>query len=167
MESASGRSLNPQRPGSPRLGSSTLTTSAPNQASASVQDGPASNWVRSSTLMPLSAGWIPVAVSGCLTCSCMTNPPDKELPLNGAAVQCVTRSALPGEFLRLPGRSLRDHDVHQRRTVKFHRLLKGAADIFRILDKESLAAEGLHHPVIAGAINQRVGLQIEHRVVGD
>src|ERR1700757_1911099 len=42
----------PQRPGSPRLGSSTWTTSAPSQASASVQDGPASNCVRSSTLTP-------------------------------------------------------------------------------------------------------------------
>src|ERR1700730_7546822 len=37
------------RPASPPCGFSTLTTSAPSQASASVQDGPASNWVRSST----------------------------------------------------------------------------------------------------------------------
>src|SRR5262249_35857344 len=54
-ESASGLSVKPQRPGSPRLGSSTLTTSAPNHASASVQDGPASNWVKSSTLIPARA----------------------------------------------------------------------------------------------------------------
>src|SRR5262249_33005653 len=37
---------------SPPCGFSTLTTSAPSQASASVQDGPASNWVRSRTRTP-------------------------------------------------------------------------------------------------------------------
>src|SRR6516225_1038203 len=45
-----GRNL---RPGSPLCGFSTLTTSAPSQASASVQEGPASNCVRSSTFTPL------------------------------------------------------------------------------------------------------------------
>src|ERR1700756_3681454 len=60
-----------QRPGSPRWGSSTLTTSAPSHASASVQDGPASNCVRSSTLTPSSADWVSVAISGCTTCSRM------------------------------------------------------------------------------------------------
>src|ERR1700732_325825 len=39
-------------PASPPCGFSTLTTSAPSQASASVQDGPASNWVRSRTRTP-------------------------------------------------------------------------------------------------------------------
>src|SRR5216684_1253950 len=42
----------PIRPASPPFGFSTLTTSAPIQASASVQVVPASNWVRSRTLMP-------------------------------------------------------------------------------------------------------------------
>src|SRR5207244_2471553 len=37
---------NKERPASPPCGFSTLTTSAPSPASASVQDGPASNWVR-------------------------------------------------------------------------------------------------------------------------
>ena len=41
------------RPGSPDFGFSTLTTSAPSQASASVQDGPASNCERSSTRTPV------------------------------------------------------------------------------------------------------------------
>ena len=41
------------RPGSPAFGFSTLTTSAPSHASASVQDGPASNCDRSSTRTPL------------------------------------------------------------------------------------------------------------------
>src|SRR5271170_3115055 len=41
-----------RRPGSPDLGFSILTTSAPSQASASVQVGPASNWVRSTTFTP-------------------------------------------------------------------------------------------------------------------
>src|SRR5436309_15964749 len=40
---------NKERPASPPCGFSTLTTSAPSQASASVQDGPASNWARSRT----------------------------------------------------------------------------------------------------------------------
>src|SRR5579863_5218859 len=41
-----------RRPGSPTPGFSIFTTSAPSQASDSVQDGPASNWVKSTTLMP-------------------------------------------------------------------------------------------------------------------
>src|SRR3954470_14983925 len=41
-----------RRPGSPLFGFSILTTSAPSQASASVQVGPASNWVRSTTRTP-------------------------------------------------------------------------------------------------------------------
>src|SRR5947207_11090685 len=36
-----------RRAGSPVFGFSILTTSAPSQASASVHDGPASNWVKS------------------------------------------------------------------------------------------------------------------------
>src|SRR6202022_2310057 len=43
---------NKERPASPPCGFSTLTTSAPSQARASVQDGPASNWVRSRTRTP-------------------------------------------------------------------------------------------------------------------
>src|SRR5713101_6728402 len=41
-----------RRPGSPVVGFSILTTSAPSQAKDSVQDGPASNWVKSTTLTP-------------------------------------------------------------------------------------------------------------------
>src|SRR5215471_14226626 len=41
-----------RRPGSPVFGFSILTTSAPSQASASVQDGPASNCVKSTTRTP-------------------------------------------------------------------------------------------------------------------
>src|SRR5215213_1267488 len=41
-----------RRPGSPLFGFSILTTSAPSQASASVQVGPASNCVRSTTRTP-------------------------------------------------------------------------------------------------------------------
>ena len=43
-----------KRPSSPRTGRSTLMTSAPSQASVSVQTVPDSNWVRSTTLMPVS-----------------------------------------------------------------------------------------------------------------
>src|SRR6266849_8578958 len=53
---------NKKRPASPPCGFSTLTTSAPSQASASVQDGPASNWVRSRTRTPArNAGNAPFA----------------------------------------------------------------------------------------------------------
>src|ERR1043165_3158045 len=41
-----------RRAGSPVFGFSILTTSAPSHASASVQDGPASNWVKSTTRIP-------------------------------------------------------------------------------------------------------------------
>src|SRR5260370_18334294 len=41
-----------RRPGSPVAGFSILTTSAPSHANDSVQDGPASNWVKSTTLTP-------------------------------------------------------------------------------------------------------------------
>ena len=48
----SGRSEIVSLPASPRRGSSTLMTFAPCHASASVQEGPASNWVRSTTVSP-------------------------------------------------------------------------------------------------------------------
>src|SRR3954468_24033830 len=51
-----GWSVDARRPWSPWVGSSTLTTSAPSQARASVQDVPASNWVRSTTFTPARAG---------------------------------------------------------------------------------------------------------------
>src|SRR5499427_7663161 len=50
--SSSGLPGRRRRPGSPRPGFSILTTSAPSQARDSVQDGPASNWVKSTTLTP-------------------------------------------------------------------------------------------------------------------
>src|SRR5207247_6510746 len=52
QESRPGAPRNDFRPGSPPFGFSTLTTSAPSQASASVHEGPASNCVRSSTRTP-------------------------------------------------------------------------------------------------------------------
>src|SRR5262249_34918879 len=48
-------SVDAPRPCSPRVGSSTLITSAPSHASVRVQDVPASNWVRSTTRTPLRA----------------------------------------------------------------------------------------------------------------
>src|SRR5678816_1143539 len=50
--SSSGWPGRSRRPGSPVFGFSTFTTSAPSQARASVQDGPASNWVKSTTRTP-------------------------------------------------------------------------------------------------------------------
>src|ERR1700745_1250814 len=54
---------NKERPASPPCGFSTLKTSAPSQASASVQDGPASNWVRSRTRTPARKGRKPPFVA--------------------------------------------------------------------------------------------------------
>src|SRR2546426_5625568 len=58
--SSSGFPGRSRRPGSPVFGFSILTTSAPSQASASVQDVPASNWVKSTTRMPArqSRSWL-------------------------------------------------------------------------------------------------------------
>src|SRR5437868_14417947 len=50
--SSSGLPGRSRRPGSPRPGFSILTTSAPNQASTSVEVVPASNCVKSTTLTP-------------------------------------------------------------------------------------------------------------------
>src|SRR6516225_4747224 len=66
----------------------------------------------------------------------------------------VTKLAVPAELLRLAGGALRDDDVDEGRAAEVYRLAEGAAQVLRVLDKEALAAEGLHHPVIAGAINQ-------------
>src|SRR6516162_7232227 len=71
---------------------------------------------------------------------------------------CLTKSAVPAELLRLAGGVLRDHDINEGGAAEAHRLVEGAAQVFRVFDKEALAAEGLHHPVIAGAVNQCVGL---------
>ena len=38
---------------------------------------------------------------------------------------------------------------------------------FGVLDKEALAAKGLHHPVIARAVDQRVRAHVQHRVRRD
>src|SRR5262249_1880055 len=79
----------------------------------------------------------------------------------------VTKSAMPAELLRLAGGALRDHDVNEGGAAEVHRLVEGAAQVLRVLDKEALAAEGLHYPVIAGAVNQCVGLHVEHRAFRD
>src|SRR5438045_1031937 len=64
QESLPGSPRSDPRPGSPPLGFSTFTTSAPSQPSASVQDGPASNCVKSRTRTPARQAWpfAPIAV---------------------------------------------------------------------------------------------------------
>src|SRR6266568_2830066 len=79
----------------------------------------------------------------------------------------LTKSAVPAELLRLAGGVLRDHDIDEGGAAEAHRLVEGAAQVLRVLDKEALAAEGLHHPVIAGAVDQCVGLHVEHWVFRD
>src|SRR5262249_13702923 len=63
-----------RRPGSPTPGFSILTTSAPSQASDSVHDGPASNWVKSTTLMPSRQ-------SSSTPKSVISSPPSEEILL--------------------------------------------------------------------------------------
>src|SRR5262245_35981679 len=79
----------------------------------------------------------------------------------------VTKSAVPAELLRLAGGALRNHDVNEGGAAEAHRLVEGAAKVLRVFDKDALAAEGLHHPVVPGAVNQCVGLQVEHRAFRD
>src|SRR5215469_10631255 len=87
-----------------------------------------------------------------------------QLPAERAS---VARSAVPAELLRLAGGALRDHNVDEGGAAEVHRLVEGAAQVLRILDKEALAAEGLHHSVITGAVNQRVGFHVKHWVFRD
>src|SRR5262249_11031168 len=63
-------------------------------------------------------------------------------------------SAVPAELLRLSCRALAEHDVDQRRSAVVHRLVEGAADVLRVLDKKALAAKGFHDAVIACAVDQ-------------
>ena len=99
-------------------------------------------------------------------CPVQKGPPLAERPLSwirgsSPRLTCLrlrrNRSAVPAELLRLPGRALAEHDVDQRRSAVVHRLVEGAADVFRVLDKETLAAKGFHDAVIARAVDQRVG----------
>src|SRR3974390_876245 len=73
------------RPGSPPLGFSSLTTSAPSQASASVQDGPASNWVRPRTRTPARKGGEPpfVAIFSFLPSAPSAAPQDNRTACGG------------------------------------------------------------------------------------
>jgi hypothetical protein len=50
---------------------------------------------------------------------------------------------------------------------KFVRLVEGALQVLRGLDKEVRAAKGFRHPVLAGPVDQRVRLHVEHRVFRD
>ena len=74
---------------------------------------------------------------------------------------------MPAELLGLAARALAEHDVDQRRAAVVHRLVEGAADVPRVLDKETLAAKGFHDAIITRAIDQRVGLHVEHRIFRD
>src|SRR5215469_5006689 len=102
-----GRNL---RPGSPVFGFSILTTSAPSQASASVQEGPASNWVKSTTRTPSRQS------SSTPTPSILITPPDAggRPPLrnysarSGLAESAVLKKSRGGP-LRLHGEHRSEH----------------------------------------------------------
>src|SRR3989442_7787106 len=89
-------------------------------------------------------------------------PPLAERPRGSRS---VSRSAMPAELLRLARRLLRDHDVDERRALEGRRLLQRVLQILWILDEPALAAERLHHLVVARAVDQRVGLEVLERVV--
>src|SRR5260221_11237021 len=84
-------------------------------------------------------------------------------PLLCHSISCAPL-AMPGELLRLAGRALRQHDVDQGGAGEGHRLVEGFAYVLRLLDDQALAAEGLHHLVVARAEEQPGGLPVEHRV---
>jgi hypothetical protein len=65
------------------------------------------------------------------------------------------------------GGALRDDDIDEGGAAEVHRFVEGAAQVLRVLDKEALAAKGFHHPVVTGAVDQRVRLHVEHRVFRD
>src|ERR1700680_915113 len=64
--------------------------------------------------------------------------------------------AVPAELLRLPGRALAELDVYQPRAGEVHQLVERAANVLGVLDIGAVAAERLHHLVVAGAVDQRV-----------
>src|SRR5438067_2146005 len=84
----------------------------------------------------------------------------------GARGAPPSHSAMPLELLRLAGGLLGDHHVHERRALEGHRLLQRGLQILRVLDEPALAAEGLHHLVVARAVDQRVRPHVLQRVLG-
>src|SRR5262245_30921629 len=76
-----------RRAGSPVFGFSILTTSAPSQASASVHEGPASNWVKSTTRMPArhSRSWALSFMVSLLTCRSGVDADDR-VPVGGVLI---------------------------------------------------------------------------------
>jgi hypothetical protein len=68
------------------------------------------------------------------------------------------------ELLRIAGGALRDHDIDEGRAAEVHRLVNGALQVLWALDKKALATEVFHRPVVARALDERVGLHVEHRV---
>src|SRR5262245_11305444 len=114
-----------RRPASPPCGFSTLTTSAPSQASASVQDGPASNWVRSRTRTPASqSGSVPlVAIFSFL--------PARAVCLFSES-SSRSSSFLEHDPLRKPVATFRDHALAAR-SARHH--VDGICFRFRCLNK--------------------------------
>src|SRR5262245_5024783 len=135
------------------MGSSTLTTSAPSHASASVHEGPASNCVRSRTLTPCNAGVVTDVRSCVATLS--------SISLHSHLVFLGVSSGEPAELLRLAAGAGMQLHIHQRRAIELHRLVEGAAQMLGVLDVPALAAEGLHHAVVAGTDGKHPGRRLE------
>src|SRR5712691_2136858 len=115
-----------RRPGSPFLGFSILTTSAPSQASASVLVGPASNWVRSTTRTPLrqlSGAKFPLIPNSPRYGTSRRNsvqqryrrsPPDGNRRFPRTALHCNSAKRLARRQARSVGRRpLQPHQAHQ------------------------------------------------------
>src|SRR5499426_4241483 len=143
-----------RRPGSPVVGFSILTTSAPSQARDSVQDGPASNWVKSTTLIPSrQSSSTPISAIARSSWAAMLeyllaarNPPDSRRAVHGKEDS--------------PGIHRSQHPCDLGRAVA----LSGAAG-----EPRGRADGGLHHPTRdrgSGARGVRREARV-HRFPGD
>src|SRR5262249_33510403 len=85
----------------------------------------------------------------------------------GNVIPAASKSAMPGDLVALGGGVVGEHAVDEGGAAEVLRLLEGAAEVLWILNKEALAAEGFHDPVVPRAVNQCVGLHFEHRAFRD
>src|SRR6478609_1553967 len=144
---------------SPTPGRSTLITSAPNQARSCVQVGPDCTWVKSRMRTPLSACVIIYSRRYLFAASA-----DERLA--GSSDPAVSRLFLLAEHaLRievadaaaLAAGSRIDHRIDEGRLAAIHRFVHGALELVRRGGVYADAAEGLHHHVVARALDEDGG----------
>src|SRR6185312_9606235 len=160
--SALGTSCNWPRVISPTPGRSTLITSAPNHASNCVQVGPDWTWVKSRMRTPFSA----LVIVLLRIVSVLPRQDGRGTPPQPASR--FGRLFLPDLALRIEvadpaafaaGRRI-DHRVDQGRLAGIHRLVHGAPQFIRRGGIDADATEGLHHLVVARALDKDGGRNI-------